>query len=141
MIQFNAAHFQPPVPSVLLGPLAPSEYLRLRRKAAGLSIPQLVERMPRRGRTAAEIRDVIEQLERPGVRARHVDTIRAIARVLPLDVNVYRQLAYAAPHQQPSVCRGCGCSAHDHCRDGHGHEACSLLTPHICSRCSDGGVA
>ena len=132
-------------------PLAPWEYLKLRRKAAGLQVRDLAKRLADRrayliaageplpdalGRlAAADMTALVLMLEATGSRARLRDTLDAIAAVIPFDPEVYLQLADAAPKRHPRVCRDCGCSAHDECH----HErwgSCSWSTPAQCSHCA-----
>jgi transcriptional regulator with XRE-family HTH domain len=141
-----------PAPApVLFGepaPLTPSDYVRLRRKAAGITIEQAAERIGfalfmQRGRssvkanTLAEIRALLRQLETPGVVARAYATIERLACGFPIDADVYRQLATASADQHPRICRGCGCSQNDACRRD-GAAPCAPAGLNICTRCTDG---
>lgn len=129
--------------------LTPSEYLQLRRKAAGLEIRDLAERLEKlRGHlirsgdvlptmfaVKSDIVALILMLESTGARAKLRDTLDAIALVMPFDADVYQQLADAAPQRHPRVCRGCGCSTHDRCRHADTGD-CSWESPTQCSHCA-----
>ena len=117
----------------------PSRYIQLRRRAAGLSIDQVAERLASAERDRIEIRALIRLLETPGTVARHRLTIDTLASAFPLDPDVYRQLATAPADRQHAICGACGCSANDPCHLGEDH-LCRMLPgePHLCSRCSDG---
>lgn len=132
-----------------VAPLTPAAYLRLRRAAAGVSIPQLAEAMIayRRRRLGAKVAahpayatardavDLIELLERDGTRAMQRRTIEAVAACVPLDIDVYFQLADEPAGRHPRVCRGCGCSSHDACHhDSYG--SCAWTSPTQCSHCA-----
>ena len=134
----------------LLAPLAPCDYLRLRRRAAGLTIDQLAYQIAHniahrfarttenRSAEARErvkvIRDQLTLLERPGSRARFTDILQGIERVIPFDPNVYCQLADEPADRHPLVCRSCGCSSHDPCIDNH--SVCKWVSPQLCSHCA-----
>lgn len=132
--------------------LAPADYLHLRREAAGLDRYEVAARLAESvlraandhvGRPLVHDRDdaigLVRQLETPGIKARHRITIEALAQIIPLDVDVYFQLANEPPGRHPIVCRGCGCSEYDPC---NGHDGvCTWITPGVCSRCIDRHIA
>lgn len=143
--------FLPRIPDA--HPLTPGGYLQLRRKAAGLEIRDLAKRLTDLRNAQIEARElpagmlgmrqdfvkIILMLEAKGVRARHPETLEAIAAVMPFDAGVYQQLAYGNPSRHPRVCRGCGCSTHDSCQ----HEqwgSCSWASPTQCSHCAAKGA-
>lgn len=135
-------------------PVSPATYLRLRREAAGLTVRQLADRLMRyRAQLLAEgtathpayteARDavaLVELLEREGARAQHRATVEALAACMPLDVDVYFQLATEPARSHPRVCHGCGCSTHDACQhDSYG--SCAWVSPTQCSHCELRGRA
>lgn len=99
-------------------PLTPAGYFRRRRLHAGLTIPQLVDRLVRMAARRDEPiqRDeaiaLIHQLETDGITARLPETIRHIADVMPLDAAVYWQLKLD-PTYHPQICHGCGYTVWD----------------------------
>jgi hypothetical protein len=127
-----------PAPAELTAPVTPAAYLALRRRAARLSARQVAERLPTDNAGSALALELVRVLETPGNRARRRETIEAIAAVIPLDVDVYFQLADEPAERHPTVCRGCGCSAHDVCHGPTG--ACSLDRHAFCSRCDEQGA-
>lgn len=137
---FASSHFRPAQTPSALGPLQASEYLRLRRTAAGLTVDQLADRLGP-GRRAGEARSIITRLEARGATARTDAIIERIARVIPLDATVYRQLADDPVERHPSVCRSCGCSEFDGCSCSDSGRACSWATSHLCTRCERAGGA
>lgn len=114
-------------------PVTPAAYLKLRRRAAGLSVAQLAARIAPEVERSAEAVDLLYVLETPGCRARHRATIETIATVLPMDPDVYFQLADEPAERHPHVCRGCGCSAFDPCCGSRG--VCGWTDTGLCSRC------
>lgn len=117
--------------------LTPSAYLRLRRKAWNLTIDDVADLLARNGGDQAEARSLIAMLEKDGVTARGRDTLELVATVLPIDVDVYFQLATEPTDRHPSICRGCGCSQHDAC-GVDGVKTCSWAARDICTFCSNG---
>jgi hypothetical protein len=124
-------------PSSAHAPLTPAAYVALRRKAAGLSVEQVAERLSRRACDQAEIRALVRQLETPGITARHVSSLDILRDAFPLDPNVYFQLAFEPVDRHPRVCRGCGCSHWDLCDRGEAG-SCTWASEEICTRCTDG---
>lgn len=114
----------------LVAPLTPAHYLRLRRAASGMSRRDLAYRLasaivPRyrltdgaRVPSLDEAMALIDMLETDGARARYRWTIEAIACFIPLDVDVYHQLATDAEDRHPQICRGCGCTDDSVAGDG-----------------------
>lgn len=143
---FVAAKRRPPLPRVPdARPIMTSEYIRLRRLAARLSMHDLAQRMAARYAHAIErqpgermldiAKDMLlalREIELPGAVARHRDTIDHLAAVLPFDIDVYWQLAQYRPDHHPRVCRGCGASTHD-------HDAPRWSTSGSCERCDPAG--
>ena len=126
-----------PAPSDLVQPLTPAAYLRLRRKASGMSIKQVAARCaPQAMHNDAEI--LISMLEDEGVKAKSRETIEQLAIGLCIDTNVYFQLAEEPADRHPQICRGCGCSEWDPCYTGRG--TCSR-SGHLCSAAKCGGEA
>lgn len=143
---FAIAKRRPPLPRRPDAvPMTASAYLRLRRRAAGLTVRDLAQRMAalyiatatrRPSDTVADITKamvlVVQGLELPGAVARRRETIASLAAVLPIDANVYWQLAECPPDRHPRVCRGCGTTAHD-------HDAPRWATRTSCERCDPAG--
>jgi len=138
----------PPPPIGEPQPFTPSTYLALRRKAAGLTIDQVAEliavnvyrhgirsRQIGRGAQLAELRDLLRQLETPGIVARHRFTLDLFAGVFAFDPEVYFQLATEPAERHPRICRGCGCTQDDACAGG-----CRWAGDDICTRCSNGDL-
>ncbi|KQM79332.1 hypothetical protein ASE70_05540 [Sphingomonas sp. Leaf22] len=126
-------------------PLSPSRYLILRRKAAGLSVHDLAQRMatlylatqPRNpdehlSHVVGTMLLVVQALELRGATARRPATIDAIAAVMPFDAAVYWQLAHTGPDRHPRICRGCGASTHD-------DAPVAWATKTSCTRCDPAG--
>lgn len=139
--------FLPRIPDA--HPLTPGGYLQLRRKAAGLTVRDLADRLSDlRAATMArgslppgilairsDIVATLLMLETRGVRARLRGTLDALAAVMPFDADVYQQLADGDTRRHPRVCRGCGCSTQDGCHhDDWG--SCSWTSPTQCSHCA-----
>lgn len=118
--------------------LTPSDYLRLRRIAAGLSIADAARRLVESPADRPRAEGFLRRLETPGRTALYRSTILHLLQAFPFDPDVYWQLAEEPPHRQPRICRGCGCSAHDRCSDAEG-VACRWIAQDRCSACSEGG--
>lgn len=144
--QFLATCTPPPVAGVKLPPIAPAEYLALRRAASGLTIDQVAARIlasyqfgKKMGKSAAraEILALLRLAERRGVVVRDKETLDRIRRGYDFDPHVYRQLATAPAKRLPKICRGCGCSDHDPCHSAD-MNPCRWTGPATCSRCTYG---
>lgn len=135
MLQLS--HFRPiaqPAMAASLSPITPAEYLRLRRVSMGLNIAQLAARIAPLLPADVNPFQLVHSLEAPRARARSRRTIKLLARVLPIDVDIYFQLANAgcAP---PTLCHHCGCGIETPCLSADGHERCTI-TNGECSRCA-----
>ncbi|HET9511820.1 MAG TPA: hypothetical protein VFO80_11790 [Sphingomonas sp.] len=138
-------------------PLTPSEYVALRRRAAGFTVENLARALvtvgvhgrrhkPTDTQLAIMRRRAIDQvrlMERPGSVIVSHDALRLIQSVMPFDPAIYRQLAEAPAHRHARICRGCGCSDHDPCISevDRVESICRLLSPHLCTHCVDRGLA
>ena len=112
-----------------LEPLTPAAYLRLRRKAAGMSIEQVVARITPDLKHRADARTLITMLEDDGTKARRRETLDWLEGAFPFDGNVYVQLATEPADRHPQVCRGCGCSHWDPCVASDGLTHCTWAVP------------
>ena len=121
-------------PSVL-PPLTPAGYLRLCRAAAGLSIEQVVERIEPRIAARSDVGMILRELERDGVKALSVNTLRPLLRAFPLDLEVYAQLRDEPADRHPRICRACGCSQNDACVDRDRCPCAWSDTPGLCTGC------
>lgn len=114
--------------------MTPANYLRLRRNAADLTIAQIAEQlMPRIAyqlMTAAFLR----ALETDRYTAKNRIHIERLAKVFPLDPDVYFQLV-ESPADDIRICSGCGCSAYDPCTVADG--PCQWRAPDACGACLD----
>lgn len=128
------------VPGTRIAPkrMTAALYLELRRKAAGLTRYDLARRLTQARAfpldRAAAVR-LIEQLERPGTSAKHREVIAAIAKIIPLDVATYDQLANDPVGRHPTVCLRCGCTAEEPCT---GAASVCTLERGTCTRCQNG---
>ncbi len=119
-----------------------ARYLELRRKAAGLTRYELAARLNRLARQGRwnDFRatvELIEQLERPGISARHLELLQAIAVFIPVDVAIYNQLANDPVDRHPTICLSCGCSAYFPCT---GTAGICTLERGTCTRCQSGAA-
>jgi hypothetical protein len=121
---------------VALPPVTPAAYLRLRRKAAGLSVAAAARRMIG-VRNFEQTAKLIRLLETEGVTARDREIISGIADAFPLDADVYMQLSGAPAHQHPRICRRCGCSQWDPCVSADGAHSCAWASAATCTRCDE----
>ncbi|WP_294292626.1 helix-turn-helix transcriptional regulator [uncultured Sphingomonas sp.] len=118
--------------------LLPGAYLAMRRKAAGLTIADVADRIgtdPRLGEI--DRRELIEQIE-ADPRGATIHTLTALRRAYPFSVDVLSQLARLAdgePFPPPRLCRVCGCSELDACSDRSGY-GCWWVERDFCSSCA-----
>lgn len=126
-------------PALLEAPrLTPSDYLRLRRAAAGLSIAEAARKLIDSRADQRRAEEFLRRLETPGRTALYRSTVAHLLRAFLFDPSVYWQLAEEPMHRHPRICRGCGCSAHDRCTDAAGG-ACHWAEQDRCSACCAGG--
>lgn len=130
----------PPPPSGVLAPLRPDDYIKLRRKAAGLTIEQVAERIASTERNRQDVRDLIRMLEKPGVVARYRRSLELLNGAFAFDPDVYHQLATAPAARHPRICRTCGCSQNDPCHLGDEYQ-CRMAYHDAdqCTRCDQHG--
>lgn len=99
-------------------PMTPWDYLRLRRVAANLSRVRLVDmimlagskpyrRHTRRLLTQAKVMAWLELIETPGTRILDRTHLDLLALVLPIDADVYHQLATEPAERHPTLCGSC----------------------------------
>ncbi len=123
-----------PGKSIAARVMTPANYLRLRRKAAGLTLEQVAERLMSRAGFRPMVIAFLRILETDGCTAKHRDHIERLTSVFPLDPDVYFQLVNDSPDNLPRICSGCGCSAFDFCR--HGDDVCGFVASDACNRCT-----
>ncbi|VXC80137.1 hypothetical protein [Sphingomonas sp. 8AM] len=125
MIVFSPAPRCKPGVQRLVEPMTAACYLRLRRARSGMSRRDLAYRLSSavqphylvspaaRVPALDEAMALIDMLETDGARARYRWTIEAISALIPVDVDVYHQLASDPEERHPQVCRGCACTEGD----------------------------
>lgn len=114
--------------------MTPANYLRLRRKASGLTLEQVAERLMPRAGFRPMVVAFLRVLETDGCTAKHRDHIERLTSVYPLDADVYYQLVNDPADRLPRICSGCGCSAFDPCKNGDA--VCGFVAPDACNRCT-----
>jgi hypothetical protein len=119
------------------GPVTPWVYLRLRRRAAGLTICDAARRLAPTSADIERVEALLRRLETPGRRALYRSTIESLGTAFALDPSVYWQLVEEAPDRHPRICRDCGCSEHDACTSADGHSTCGWVNAFHCTRCAD----
>ena len=157
-------HFTPParpvLPPTLLGPLDAAGYLALRIGAAGYTLDTFARAVitvqdhdrpvPAERPTVGESRLRFRQMRndvalatRRGARLRNPELVDLVAKIIPFDPAVYRQLASEVADRHPPICRSCGCSGNDPCihEDDVGEHVCRTVVPGLCSRCAKAPVA
>ncbi len=113
--------------------MTPANYLRLRRKASGLTLEQVAERLMSRAGFRLMVVAFLRVLETDGCTAKHRDHIERLTSIFPLDPDVYFQLVNDPADSLPRICSGCGCSAYDPCTAAGG--TCRFVAPDACDRC------
>lgn len=114
--------------------MTPANYLRLRRKASGLTLEQVAERLMPRAGFRPMVVAFLRVLETNGCTAKHRDHIERLTSVYPLDPDVYFQLVNDPADRPPRICSGCGCSAFDPCKNGD--DVCGFVAADACNRCT-----
>lgn len=133
-------HFSPPTHRCMppaprtVAPLTPAAYLRLRRKAAGVSIANAARRLA--PNNVGEASALIALLETDGAAARYVETLHGLRDAFPFDVDLYVQLRDAPADAHPRVCRGCGCSHWNPCVAADDTGTCGWASDDACTRCA-----
>jgi len=95
----------PEAPAAL--PVAPWDYIRIRREAEGLSVTQAASRIIRAGEGLPEATANLRTFEFPNVRVKNIERFD-LGRAFPFSAEVYRQLAFLPAEQHPRICRSCG---------------------------------
>lgn len=113
MIHFALPCTAAPAVPLILRPVTPASYLRLRRTAAGLSRTEVAIRLASKACDVGIATSLIRSLETEGVTARQRTTLMRLSAIFAFDPDVYRQLADEPPHRHPSICRMCGATAFD----------------------------
>lgn len=129
------------------GAMTPAAYLRLRRAAAGLSVRDAAQAVVDAwaatkqpgvitpGQMRDQVRGWIELLETPGYTAKSDHVIRPLLAAFPLDLAVYAQLRDEPADRHPRICRGCGCSQNDACRNDEHGLGCGWAGDDLCTAC------
>jgi hypothetical protein len=114
-------------------PMTPGDYLRLRREAAGLTIPQVATHYYKRPEHRADVEANLRTFELPHVKVKpHI--AETLGRAFPFDHGVYRQLCEDPPELHPTLCRGCACDNHNTCHTREGSD-CTITVDGICTAC------
>lgn len=119
-------------------PLTAARYLQLRRLAFDLTLEDVAAALAPLERDRPEAAALVRMLEVSGNRARYRKTIASLAKIFPLDPEVYFQLADEPADRHPMVCPGCGCSLNDPCTGSQG--VCTDTPSGQCSRCIERAV-
>lgn len=125
-----------PPPQALL---AAGDYIRLRRKSAGLSIRDVALMLISAGQSPASVIAHVTDIERGAILPTSfmVDALRS---AFAFDPYIFQQLASGLP--APTICRSCACSWADACDDEEdGPCAWSDADPTLCTRCERSAAA
>lgn len=120
--------------------MTPGTYLRTRRKAAGVSIEQLLGKIGTVPHVSErERREWIEALEADVARP-DAFAIGALRRCFAFDGDVLAQLVdrhhFGARLPAPRLCRRCACSQDDPCLDGSPGGTCGWAEYDLCTSCT-----
>lgn len=133
---------RPPAAAAAGRPLSPGEYLRLRREAAGFDIDFVAMAIGAERGTAAEDLPLLRRLEADEPLPANVvegllgDLSR---RAYRFDPYIYYALAGVAADPRspcPPICRQCGCTWNDPCRDGSAPCAWADAAATRCTACA-----
>lgn len=126
-----------PVRAPLGLPLTPGRYLRNRRSAALLGIDDVAEKLATEPRLAEHARAEWLELIEADVTPATFNTIVALRRAFPFDLQVLAQLAaiqHGADVPAPQLCRICACSFMDPCL-ATPFGSCSWAEEDLCTAC------
>ena len=116
-------------------PIAPWSYIRMRRRAAGLTIEEAAKPFYKRDEHRADVENNLRTFETPGVRVKAIRDLD-LPRAFPFDPAIYEQLADTPAEQHPQLCVRCGWDewTDQHDREGYA-TAWSEALPGHCTRC------
>lgn len=116
--------------------MMPWEYVRLRRKAAGVSIAEAARPYWHRPEHREDVERIVRRLEEPGYRMTDHFYAADMSRSYPFNVDVYRQICILPPDQHPTLCHTCGWDEHTNHYDTNGeYVTWSREQDGICTRC------
>lgn len=114
----------------------PWDYVRMRRKAAGLTIAQAAAHYWKRPEHQADVERNIAELETVGYRMQQHFFGADMSRAYSFSVDVYRQLCDTPPDQHPRLCLACGWDRWTTQYDTNGDDVTwSEVDPDLCTRC------
>lgn len=114
----------------------PWDYVRMRRKAAGLTIAQAAAHYWKRPEHQAAVERTIAELETVGYRMQQHFFAADMSRAYSFSVDVYRQLCDTPADQHPRLCLACGWDQWATQYDTNGQDVTwSEADPEICTRC------
>ena len=114
----------------------PWDYVRMRRKAAGVTIAQAAAHYWKRPEHQADVERNIAELETVGYRMQQHFFAADMSRAFSFNVDVYRQLCDTPPDQHPRICLACGWDRWTTQYDTNGDDVTwSEADPDVCTRC------
>ena len=116
--------------------IMPWDYVRMRRKAAGVTIAQAAAHYWKRPEHQADVERNIAEMEIVGYRMQQHFFAADMSRAFSFNVDVYRQLCDTPPDQHPRVCLACGWDRWTTQFDTNGDDVTwSEADPDVCTRC------
>ncbi|WP_019833799.1 hypothetical protein [Sphingomonas sp. PR090111-T3T-6A] len=123
------------VPEQPAAPIRPWEYVRMRRRSAGLTIAEAAKPFYQHHDHREDVENNLRMFERPGVRIKRVRDLDLV-RAFPFDPGIYTQLADDPAEQHPRLCRRCGWDEWAGGFDRQGNDLrWSEEQPAFCTRC------
>ncbi|SFR79670.1 hypothetical protein [Sphingomonas jatrophae] len=116
--------------------MMPWDFIRLRREAAGVSIPELARRLDDVPEHRADVERNLRIWESPGVRLKLYLLETVNRRGFPIDIEIYRQLCEDPVDHHPTLCTGCACSVWTPCTTRDGAE-CRHEEDGTCTACKE----
>ena len=114
----------------------PWDYVRMRRKAAGVTIAQAAVHYWKRPEHQADVERNIAELETVGYRMQQQFFAADMSRAYSFNVDVYRQLCDTPPDRHPRICLACGWDQWTTQYDTNGDDVTwSESDPDVCTRC------
>ncbi|SNS20942.1 hypothetical protein SAMN06295912_102276 [Sphingomonas laterariae] len=130
-----ASMIEQPAPRPVIHPW---DYVRLRRKAAGLTIAQAARPYWHRPEHRDDVESNIARLEQTGFRMMPTLEAADMSRAFPFSLDVYHQLCTLPPHQHPRLCAGCGWDQWTDQIDRQGNDVTwSEDNADLCTRCAE----
>lgn len=116
-------------------PIRPWQYVRMRRRSAGLTIEKAARPFYQREEHGASVEANLRSFEADGFRIQRIEDLD-LQRAFPFDAAIYRLLNESPVEDHPRLCRRCGWDDRTVQPDRDGEDTTwSEISPNHCTRC------